>query len=191
MRYPMGKYYSGPLLRSTDLLEPDPSTNPIRPKTILLRFDPIRGTVDLTTRHNDSSCPINESNRLVLVWRVDPVVDAQLLTAALGAGEIGDLLDRIRGGFSVERKGNNQVGVLSEDAQQAYDVIQRWLDDEVGTLFPGTGWCEADDWYADGTPPVAADMDEEEVEGVIASEEQTARENDVVVPDLATYIRNY
>lgn len=76
--------------------------------------------------------PAREWNRVVLTfplassYHAEALLDVERLRADLrDGGELSRLIDRIIEGHTAEWDGNNVVGVLTEDARNAIDLLQQ------------------------------------------------------------------
>lgn len=85
--------------------------------------------------------------------------------------EVAPIAQRVLDGASIEWDGNNNVGVLNESAQAAYDefetVVRQWAEDP-GT--PTVSTVDADDWYSGHDPSeelgLTADTTDDELEAM-------------------------
>jgi hypothetical protein len=101
------------------------------------------------------------------------------LTAA-GAAELledlAPLARRVLAGATVEWDGNNNVGRLDEDAQQADEEIARRCSSIDTEDYPQVRELEASLWYAEGdVPEVAADATDADLEQLAKAEARDAQ----------------
>ena len=93
---------------------------------IILRLDPKKRKVTLTTRSHDIGGTLESVyHRRQHEYRVDKQVDATRFRAWLE--KHSDLLRRICDGHTVEWDGSNHVGRLTDDAREASEELQHLL----------------------------------------------------------------
>ncbi len=66
-------------------------------------------------------------HKKTLCWYVDSEITGDVLADFLESDEIGELLQRVHDGHSVEWVNGNQVGILDEDALEAFEEIESLL----------------------------------------------------------------
>lgn len=88
------------------------------------------GNVSADTRAPwDRATPIDEWHGRTRTWEIPAAARGDTLYAAFNSTYILELLQRIHDGHSVEWSGNNYIGILDDDAQDASDALQHHLDD--------------------------------------------------------------
>lgn len=139
-----------------------------------------------------SGTPLDEYHRRTLTWRIPPTIDADALDAALAAetSELRQALETVHQGHSIEWDGNNNVGVLTGEADEAEDRVAELLDSSAEEWL-GEAW-NACDWIAaagyTGTEILRAQLDlpphssADQIESAII---ELARMEDVVIYDAA------
>lgn len=110
------------------------------PDDVYLLLDQ-HGNACFDTRSHNMGTPVDEWNRLTLRWEVP----ATVRSSALDADFIPELLQRVHDGHSIEWDGNNYVGVLDEDAEDASNELERRLEQmEVWDVCSADGWMPPD-----------------------------------------------
>lgn len=151
----------------TGLISADPSASPLSPMIPRLELDTRTGAMEITFGHqSDNAVIMAVWHGIVLRWQIPITADAEALTGDINAGELDALLARIVDGSSIRWDGSNHVGRLTEDAQDAKEIVEGWLNTYADTL-PGDcpGLWAAESWLVDGPSSVdgltAATTDEE------------------------------
>ncbi len=93
--------------------------------------------------------PMDVYHRRRLWWDVDPHLTGQAVADLLA--EIAPLAQRVLDGWTEDWDGNNNVGTLTEDAQQASDEIERLCietatSDERVSVYQAREWISDYDW---------------------------------------------
>lgn len=86
-------------------------------------------SIDERTYYGGDGTPFDEWHGRTLTWTfAAEILDLETLREDLGeGGRLAVLLDRVKAGHSVKWDGNNHVGRLSEDAEEANEEISRLL----------------------------------------------------------------
>lgn len=77
----------------------------------------------------DNGCPIDEWHGCTRTWKIPAAADGDALRDALSDMHILELLQRVRNGHRIEWDGNNYVGVLDDDAEEASEELENYLGD--------------------------------------------------------------
>lgn len=85
-----------------------------------------------------------------LRWRVPADVTGDALAAFIERPDVLQLLERIHAGHSVAWDGNNRVGLLTADAQDARDDLQRLIEQDLDDEACASIW-EAADWFSNAS----------------------------------------
>lgn len=90
------------------------------------------GNVSTDTRAPwDCGSPIDEWHGRTRTWKVPAAVRGDALDYAFRNSKILELLQRVHNGHSVDWNGNNYVGALDDDAEEASGELERRLGDLV------------------------------------------------------------
>lgn len=139
------------------------------------------GKVSTDTRAPwDRGTPIDEWHGRRRIWKVPAGVRGYALCDVLSDTHILELLQRVHNGHSVEWNGNNYVGALNDDAEEASDELERCLND----LATWDVW-SVGDWLSqtrinDNLWPAGKNLEQ-----VVDDLEADARYNDVLIAEGA------
>jgi hypothetical protein len=86
-------------------------------------------SIDIRAPWGMNSFPIDEWHGRTQCWEISSAVHRDALRGAFSDTYILELLQRVHNGHSVEWNGNNYVGVLNEDAEEASDELEQCFDD--------------------------------------------------------------
>jgi len=161
----MGKYSIKPL-EKLDLVHVDYAASDLRQEQAYLYFDPQDRSLWTTTLNTfeRSGVPMEVYHGVILRWPLPNSTNGEWLTQAINDGEFDHLLDRIKAGYTCDWDGSNWVGILNQDAENAYleleSLLERFVDYDLGVWW-------ADEWLAD-TPDeelgISAETTDEELE---------------------------
>lgn len=117
-------------------------------------------------------------------------VDGPELVEWLRDGDGQALLQRICAGHAVEWDGNNHVGELDDDAQEALDTLAYWLEHNAPTLDgEHAGLWQAEDWLDGSTDlPITAETTDAEISALADRLTEEATETDAVVVGVYTFL---
>ena len=143
----MGKYSIKPL-EKLDLVHVDYAASDLRQEQAYLYFDPENGKIwtDTLNTFERSGVPMSVYHGVILRWPLPASTNGEWLTRSINDGDLDNLFDRIKAGYTCDWDGSNWVGTLNRDAEDAYWEIDYMLEKFVD-LDLGVWW--ADEWLAD------------------------------------------
>lgn len=188
-----------PIAAETDplaLLSADPSSNPTRACWNALHLDPSTGKLWLDSHYHLDGTPAEVWHGLQHRYSLPETVDAEAITEAINAGAIDPLVSRIVEGFDNVWDGNNHVGRLSDDAEEADKALSAWCETNAPTLSgESAGLWSAGDWFdgigRDGVADeygITAETTDAELEALASRMDDEAREHNVVLESAYNYI---
>lgn len=158
------------------------------PCPVHLDLDLEDGVLTFSYRYPDSGTPESVWNRRRLH------IPAAALTADFGNEILDQALpyaQRILAGATIEWDGNNDVGVLNEDARAAFDELQN-LVAEACDGAPTVSAMQAADWFAEGGGPadvgLSADTTDEELTRLVEQVEADIRDMDSAIGQVTAPI---
>jgi hypothetical protein len=114
-----------------------------------------------------------------LRWAVNPSANGRAL-AALLEGEALPLLERVHAGHTVEWDGSNNVGLLTADAQDASDELERLLDAMNDPENQTQVW-GADEWLFQSSRDLGQHWTDQPILAVAQAIESDARAEGVII----------
>src|SRR5690606_33300771 len=161
----MGKYSIKPL-EKLDLVHVDYAASDLRQEQAYLYFDPQDRSLWTETLNTfeRSGVPMEVYHGVILRWPLPASTNGEWLTRAINDGDLDELLDRIKAGYTCDWDGSNWVGTMNQDAENAYleieSLLERFVDYDLGVWW-------ADHWLAD-TPDeelgISAETTDQEIE---------------------------
>lgn len=150
--------------------------------------------LELDTRTGKLSCSYNPNagggttfdhfHRLILSTGI-PCLTADAANALMD--EVAPLAQRVIDGADEEWNGNNNVGVFTDDAMQAWEEIEHicdaWSADEDPSLT--VSWWDVSDWFSEGDEStisslgITADTTDEQLDAIATEQVEIARTNSV------------
>jgi len=122
--------------------------------------------------------PADEWHGRTLTWRITPFLTGRAVGNLLMSEPVKGLLERVHAGHDSEWNGNNFVGTLTDDAQAAFERLERIFEEEEEDI---EVW-NVEDWLfnscrlADHWP--AGDMD---LDMAVSGVEETLTDTDKVI----------
>lgn len=171
---------------------PDASASPSAPQPVHIEMRPGDDDVALYVKHtynHDNLWTFAHHYGHILRWTLQYTVDPVALTAAINAGEITPLLERIRAGYDTRVENGNVVATYTDDASTAIAELDTWFDDAPLLRGENAGYIAAADWFAIDDPEgLTADTTDAELADIVADCEDFARSENAYVDDIAEYL---
>ncbi|MDQ7794167.1 MAG: helix-turn-helix domain-containing protein [bacterium] len=162
-----------------------------KPQPAYIEIDPSTWTV--TATHDGEiggAVPMAVWHGLYRRIPVDPYLRGRVVADMLEDPELQTLIGRICAGHSIEWDGNNRVGRLSEDAQQALQDAIEWVDSYIDDPTDRVAVYDAGEWLRGSPPPVTATSTDEEItQWDREIEEEARREGVILEGSVAEYLR--
>ena len=131
------------------------------------------------TGESGGGMPSSVWHHRTLRWAVNPSANGNDL-AALLEGEALPLLERVHAGHTVEWDGSNNVGLLTADAQDASDELERLLDATNDPENQTQIW-DADEWLFPYSRDLGQHWTDQPIDDVVEAIESNARADGVVI----------